>query len=108
MVNACTISALTKALHMHCADIWASSAGGVRGPYGVAWYMYTQKYTDQVKWVLTTLHTQWFTLTCDHKTRMTLYCDHIIYVTVCYNMCVIVRLWVDMGHRMCKTTLVVS
>ena len=51
--------------------------------------MYTQKYTDQVKWVLTTLHTQWFTLTCDHKTRMTLYCDHIIYVTVCYNMCII-------------------
>ena len=63
--------------------------------------MYTQKYTDQVKWVLTTLHIQWFTLTCDHKTRMTLICDYII-------ICSIVRLGVDMGHRMCKTTLVVS
>ena len=91
-----------------CADICAHLSGGVHGPYGVAWYMYTQKYTDQVKWVLTTLHTQWFTFTCDHKTKITLCCDHIIYVTVCYNMCVIVRLWVDMGHRMCKTTLVVS
>jgi len=32
---------------------------------------------------------------------MTLICDHII-------MYIIVRLGVDMGHRMCKTTLVVS
>jgi len=108
MVDACTQYALTKALciphaltsaHAHCGYAWATPP---------ALDMYTQKYTDQVKWVLTTLHTQWFTLTCDHKTRMTLICDHIIYVTMCYNMCSIVRLRVDMGHRMCKTTLVVS
>ena len=85
MVDACTIYALTKAMHMQCADIWASSAGGVHGPRGVAWYMYTQKHTDQVKWVLTTLYTQWFTLTCDHKTRITLICDHIIIYVALYD-----------------------
>jgi len=56
-----------------------------QGPPGGALDMYTQKHTDQVKWVLTTLHTQWFTLTCDHKTRMTRICDHIIIYVALYD-----------------------
>ena len=80
---------------MYAIALWGR---GRQGTHGGGALLYTRKYTDQENRVLTTLHIQWFTHTC----------DHILCVTVCYNKGIIVRIGVDIGHRMCKTTLVVS
>ena len=85
-------SASPCAMTLHYAHNCAVKWGGRAGATGGYVDMYTQKYTDQVNWVLTTLHIWWFTLTCDHKTKITPYCDHILYVTVCNNIIVCVDL----------------
>ena len=65
--------------------------------------MYTRIYTDQEKWSV------------NHITYIVVYtlvgysfvtCCDVIWVTYCYSMShyiTVLRFWVDMGYRMCKT-----